>query len=150
MEAGHNVIFVDPPINTGFVFYRHLKRGNWTLNRILTQVKKIKKTSVVFTPLNVIPFKIITSFFHALKIRSLEAKYFDKNLPTVLWIYNVEIPYISTYINLLKYDELVYDCVDNYPAFPIYNTAEKKQKIIKDENYLIQGQAHGEFTTIQA
>ena len=38
---------------------------------------------------------------------------------------------------MLKYDELVYDCVDNYPAFPIYNTAEKKQKIIKDENYLI-------------
>lgn len=138
MNAGHNVIFVDPPINTGFVFFRHLKRGNWTFNRILTQVKKITKKSIVFTPLNLIPFTRITSLLHVLKIRRLTKKYFDINVPTLLWIYNMEIPYLKTYVKFLKYDELIYDCVDNYPAFPKYDTKIKKNKIIKTENFLIK------------
>lgn len=138
MNFGDNVIFVDPPINTGFVFFRHLKRGNFNLKRILTGVKNITKSSIVFTPLNFIPFKLITSFFHVLKIKYLTLKHFDKNRPTILWIYNVEIPQLKFYVNFLKYDKLVYDCVDNYPAFPKYDTDQKKQTIINQENYLIK------------
>jgi len=146
MEAGHNVIFVDPPINTGFVFFRHLLRGNWTFNRVLTQVKNITKNSIIFTPLNVIPFKRITSIFHVFKLSTLTKRYFDKNFPTILWIYNMEIPYVKTYVKFLKYDELVYDCVDNYPAFPKYDTKEKRDHVTKIENYLIK-QSDLVFTT---
>jgi len=146
MGAGHNVIFADPPINTGFLFFRHLKRGNWSFNRVLTQVKSITKHSIIYTPLNVIPFKFLTSFLHAIRLRVLSRKYFDKKLPTVLWIYNVEIPHLKTYLSLLKYDELIYDCVDNYPAFPKYNTKKKKDKIIKTENHLIK-KSNVVFTT---
>jgi len=138
MDAGHNVIFVDPPINTGFVFLRHLLRGNWSWNRVITQVKKITKKSIVYTPLNLIPFTFITSFLHVLRLRSLSKKYLDKKLPTVLWIYNVEIPYVNRYVRFVKHTKLIYDCVDNYPAFPKYNTKAKKERLIKTENYLIK------------
>ena len=137
MGAGHNVIFVDPPINVGFVFFKYLKRGDWSLSRFLTQTKSTVDNSIVYTPLNFIPFKRITSLLHVLKIRRLARKYFDKNIPTILWVYNVEIPYLKTYLGLLKRTKLVYDCVDNYPAFPKYNTKNKRRKIVKIENLLV-------------
>lgn len=138
MAAGHNVIFVDPPINTGFVFFRHLKRGNWTFSRILTQIKKINKKSIIYTPLNFIPFTFITAILHVLRINILSLRYLKSKNKTILWIYNMEIPHLKTYTNFIEYDELVYDCVDNYPAFPKYDTKNKKDRITKIENYLVK------------
>lgn len=137
MKAGNSVLFVDPPINTGRVLLRHILRRNWDLKRILTQVKNTSSKSLIFTPLNVIPFTSVTSFFHALKIRRLQKRmYKDKSIKTILWIYNVEIPHLKNYLKFIKYDLLVYDCVDNYPGFPRYNTPEKRKKIADIEEYL--------------
>lgn len=136
MNAGHNVIFVDPPINTGFVFLRHLKRGNWSLSRLFTQVKKITKKSIIYTPLNWLPFTFLTSLFHVIRLNILALKHLNRRNPTILWVYNVEIPYIKHYLWFLPYTKLIYDCVDNYPAFPKYNTEEKRLQIINTELYL--------------
>jgi len=146
MNAGHNVIFVDPPINTGFVFFRHLLRGNWTFSRVLTQIKKINKKSIIYTPLNFIPVTVITSVFHVLRLNLLSLKYLKRKTKTILWVYNMEIPHLKNYTRFLRYDSLVYDCVDNYPAFPKYDTKKKKDKVIKIENYLTK-KANLVFTT---
>lgn len=137
-KLGHNVLFVDPPINTGFVFLRQLIRKNWNLKRIFTQIKKDGKNFLIYTPLNIIPFTGITSFFHIERIKALQNKFLDKNLKTVLWVYNMEIPHLKKYIEGLKYDLAVYDCVDNYVGFPRYDTPEKKKMIEETEAYLAE------------
>lgn len=137
--AGHNVIYVDPPINIGKVFYNQIKRGLWGLFRLLIQVKK-ESGVIVFTPLNLVPFANITSKIHAFRIRRLAAKNFDPALKTVVWVYHVQIPYLNHYINTLDHDLLVYDCVDNYSAFPeekvFFKASLYSDSLIEQEEYL--------------
>lgn len=144
--GGHKVLFVDPPINAGRVFYRQIRRGFWSFSRILTQVKRDNIGALVYTPINLLPLASITSFLHVFKILLLAKLSFDSKRKTVLWIYHVEIPFIQRYVKFLKYDVLVYDCVDNYAGFPQYNTPEKKEAVNKVEKWLAQ-KANVVFTT---
>lgn len=90
----------------------------------------------VFTPLNFTPFFALMSKLHALRIKNLANKILNPKRKTILWIYHVEIAGLENYLNQLPHDFIVYDCVDNYPAFPKYNTPEKKSKVVKQEQYL--------------
>ena len=144
-KLGHNVLFVDPPITTGRVFFKYLRAGNWGLYRLLTW--QYRDTGVrIFTPLNFLPFFGLLSKLHAYLINRLAKKYFDPERKTVVWVYHVEIPGIESYLNNIERDVLVYDCVDNYAAFPRYDTPEKKEKIQNQENYLAT-EADVVFTT---
>ncbi|MBN1162316.1 glycosyltransferase [Patescibacteria group bacterium] len=137
-QSGHTVLFCDPPINTGFVFFKYAKKGYWGVLRLLIRLKRDTSSAYIYTPLNIIPFERITSFFHAFYIQFLSKFLFRKERNTVLWIYDVEIPYLDTYLNVIKRDYVVYDCVDNYEAFPRYNTKEKKEKIRDVERKLAE------------
>lgn len=136
-QKGHNVLFVDPPINTGRVFLKHVLKGEWSVKRVLTGNKKDSGITV-FSPLDYFPLHKRFSIKHANKINSLAKKVFHKDRKTILWIYNVEIPGIENYISLVHHDLLVYDCVDNYSAFPRYNNEEKKKWINSQEQMLAQ------------
>lgn len=139
-KLGHNVLYVDPPINTGNVFLRQVLRGFWNLRRLLTQYKKDKTGAYVYTPLNLVPFPKITSRLHVSKINSLSKKYFDSNNKTLLWVYHVQIEELESYLNNLNYDFLIYDCVDNYSGFPensdFYSTTVSKSKVEEQERNL--------------
>ncbi len=139
-KAGHHVLFVDPPLNTGNVFFRQIKRGLWNIRRILTQTHRDTIGALIYTPLNVIPFSEITSSWHIKRINKLGNKEFDKGLKTILWIYHVQIPYLIEYISKLEYDILVYDCVDNYEGFPssssFYSATVPKEKVMEQEKML--------------
>ena len=135
-KLGHNVIFVDPPINFGRVFYRQVARGHWNLFRVLTQTKKDPCGALIYTPINLIPIKSITAKLHSAKIKKLARKHFDSKRRTLLWIYHMEISYLATYLRALDRDLLIYDCVDNYEAFPKYDTEEKKATVRQKEKYL--------------
>ena len=137
-KRGHNVLFVDPPINLGRVFLRQVSRGHWSLQRILTQTKKAPSGALIYTPINIVPSKFITSRIHARRIKKLANKHFPENKKTLLWIYHMEIANLPTYLKTLKEkrDLLIYDCVDNYEAFPQYDTEKKKTEIRQKESYL--------------
>lgn len=135
-DYGYKVLFVDPPINTGRLFFRQLCRGAWNLKRLLTGKKIVNSNMTVFSPLDVLPLKNITSNVHVSEINKYADKYFDKNAKTILWVYHVEIASIQTYLDKMHYDVLVYDCVDNYEAFPKYDTQEKKQFVRNQEALL--------------
>jgi poly-D-alanine transfer protein DltD len=137
-KLGHNVLFVDPPINTGFVFYRQIQRGLWPVKRIFSQLKKDPTGALVYTPLNLITQTDITSKLHAKRIRNLARKRFSNDHKTVVWIYHMEIPGLENYLEILNYDLLVYDCVDHYEAFPQYDTKEKKSVVRAREKYLAE------------
>lgn len=134
-KQGHNVLFVDPPINTGRLFYRQICKGMWSIRRLIDRTYKADNITV-FSPLDWNSNHEKLAEAHVQKIRNISEHIFDPKLKTVLWIYHVEISGLKNYIEGLDYDILVYDCVDNYSAFPKYNTPEKKEKLINQEKYL--------------
>lgn len=118
-KQGHNVIFVDPTINLGFVLLRQIFKGLWGFTRILFQTKKDKESgAIVYTPINFLPNSEICTKYHRLIIKLLSKKYFDTDKRTVLWIYHVQTKNLFYFIENLSHDLLIYDCVDNYEAFP--------------------------------
>ncbi len=142
-KQGHNVLFVDPPINLGRVFVRQILRGKWPPKRIISQVKKDPCGAVIYTPVNVFPLDSVTSKMHARRISKLAHKIFwgkkatnSEGRKTILWVYHVEIAHISNYVLGIPHDLLIYDCVDNYEGFPRNNTPEKREKIRNKEKYL--------------
>ncbi|MFC1700273.1 glycosyltransferase [Patescibacteria group bacterium] len=134
-KLGHNVLFVDPPINTGWVFMKHFLEGRWPLRRLLTQRYKDEKVEVL-SPLNIHPVYSKLSVKHANRIDKLAKKIFDKKRKTILWVYHVEMLFLENYLRDINYDILVYDCVDNYEAFPAYKSEEKKKWISEQEKML--------------
>ncbi|MFC1722209.1 glycosyltransferase [Patescibacteria group bacterium] len=141
-KKGHNVVFVDPPINTGRVLFRQFQRGLWNVKRLFLQYVIDKSGVLVFTPLNTVPFPKITVPFHIRKIKKLAKKQFVPARKTVLWIYHVQIAGLEQYLKELDYDILVYDCVDNYDAFPqessFYATNVYKKALLKQEKMLAE------------
>ncbi len=136
-EKGHSVLFVDPFLNIGRVFLKHVFKKEWTLRRLATRIKKDFGVTI-YTPLNAIPFGYKATELYIKKINKISENIFDSSRKTLLWIYNVEITDIEKYIKGIKHDFLIYDCVDNYSAFPRYDTADKKRKISTQEKYLAE------------
>ena len=117
-QQGHSVIFVDPPINPGFVFFRQVFRKLWSFVRVLTQVKLDESGAYVYTPINWVPFSKLSTNYHIWRIKQLSRKHFKKDQKSILWAYHVQIKDLFDYVAELSHDVLVYDCVDNYAAFP--------------------------------
>jgi glycosyltransferase involved in cell wall biosynthesis len=144
-KMGDNVLFVDPPITTGRLFFRQLLKRQWSIMRLLTRVMH-EGNLHVYSPLDYLPSRAKLAKKHALYINNLASKYFDKNAKTILWVYHVEIEGLENYLQYVKHDFLVYDCVDNYAGFPKYNSPDKKEKIIRTEKMLAT-RANIVFTT---
>lgn len=139
-QMGHTVLFVDPPINAGRVFFKQIRKGHWNIQRLLTQTKKdMPSNALVYTPINLVPKTNITSKLHISRIKQL-SKSFDKSNKTVLWVYHVQIPHLENYIRDLDFDFLLYDCVDNYSAFPkatsVFATHIDSKTLVTQEEYL--------------
>jgi len=134
-KMGYNVLFVDPPITTGRLFFRQLFKGQWSFFRLITQVMKDSGLHI-YSPLDCLPTRDKLAKWHARYINLLASQFFDKNCKTVLWVYHVEIEGLEDYLKYVKHDFLVYDCVDNYAGFPRYDTPAKKDKIVRTEKML--------------
>lgn len=141
-KKGHKVIFVDPPINVGRLFIKQLQKGEWSLKRFLTKTKEDKSGAVIYTPLNPLPFSKITSPFHIRKINKLLKKHSVERRKTILWVYHVQLKDLEKYLSGIEYDILVYDCVDNYEAFPeqksLFPTNVSHDKLIEQEKKLAE------------
>jgi len=139
-KLGHEVVFVDPPINLGRLLIRQIRRGEWSLKRLLWQQKEDKSGVVIYTPINPLPLSKITSLLHIKKINRLIKKHAIEKRKTILWVYHVQIMQLEKYLRDLNYDILVYDCVDNYEAFPeqksLFPTSVSVQKLVEQEKRL--------------
>ena len=138
-KLGHKVLFVEPPINTGNIFVRQVLAGNWSFRRLITQTKAEEQSGVLlYSPLNALPGANITSKWHISRITKVAQNSFDPQRRTILWVYHVQLKNLLDYVNGLKHDILIYDCVDNYLGFPensaFYSTTvTKKQLIVQEE-----------------
>ncbi|MBU0534983.1 MAG: glycosyltransferase [Patescibacteria group bacterium] len=145
-KLGHNVLFVDPPINFGRIFLKYLFQGKWSISRFFTWRKKEAEFLEIFSPLNFHHFTKYLSVRHAKKIDTAAQQLFDSQRKTILWVYHVELEGLENYLKYIKHDFLVYDCVDNYEAFPKYDTLEKRKKI-SDQEKLLASRANIVFAT---
>jgi hypothetical protein len=134
-KMGHKVIFVDPPIFFGKVLLTQFKKGFFNLKRLITGTKK-DENAIIFTPVKFFNNEKFFSKFFASKINKLMKDNSILEAPTILWIYNVEIPCLDTYLENINRDFLIYDCVDYYAGFPRYQSKDEKEKIIETEKKL--------------
>jgi len=172
---GHDVLFVDPPIRFR-KFVKQVFQGRWPLRRILTFTYQPQENLTVYTPVGLpiaCPFGhlvckklgALNQHFHLWRIKNLLSNF--RNFPissiqypifgiqypvssiqySVLWVYHVEMEGLEGFIEKIPHDLLIYDCVDNYPAFPRYrDKPELKNWIIEREKWLAK-KADLVFTT---
>lgn len=133
-KLGHNILFVDPSINFGRLLWRQVLKGFWNFERLISSIKKDGEVTI-FTPIKVIPWKRFFTWKFVYQINLLINK-FPRSQKTILWVYNVELENLNYYLDNLKYDYLIYDCVDYYAGFPKYDTKEKKEKLLEIERNL--------------
>jgi len=109
---------------------------------LLKQHKEDKSGAIVYTPINPLPFSGITARLHIKKISKLIKKHSVEKRKTVLWAYHVQMMQMEKYLRDLDYDVLVYDCVDNYAAFPeqrsLFPTSVAGEKLIEQEKKLTE------------
>ncbi len=139
-QQGHTVIFIDPPINPGFVLLRQVFRKLWSFGRMLTQVKHDDSGAYVYTPINWVPFSKLSTNYHIWRIKQLSRKHLKKDQKSILWVYHVQIKDLFDYVVELSHDVLVYDCVDNYAAFPdnqtTFSAIISKEELVEQEKRL--------------
>lgn len=136
-QKGHKVIFVDPTLNFGRVLLTQFKKGFFSIKRLILGYK-IEENVLVYTPIKFLPLTKFYSKFFSNKINSLAKTFFNNSEPKLLWIYNVEVEDLETYLENVERDFLIYDCVDYYAGFPRYETREEKEKILEIEKMLTQ------------
>jgi glycosyltransferase involved in cell wall biosynthesis len=136
-QKGHKVIFVDPTINFGRVLLTQFKKGFFSILRLLLGYKK-EDNLLVYTPIKYLPLEKFYAKFFCYQINKLAKKYLDPEAKTVMWVYNVELPELQIYLDNVKRDFLLYDCVDYYAGFPRYQTKEQKEAILSIEKNLTQ------------
>ena len=142
-KMGHKVVFVDPPVNFGRLVLKKIGRGEWSLKRLLfAQIEEDKCGVSVFTPINLLPVSKITSRRHINKIRKILKKDKVGKRRTILWVNHVQIAQLESYLRKLDYDILIYDCVDNYGAFPesksLFAASIYGEKLIEQEKRLTE------------
>ncbi len=136
-QLGHRIVFVDPPINFGKVLLTQFKKGFFTLGRLFKGYK-VADNVLIYTPIKFLPFTKFYSEYFAKQINNLTKNFFKNENKTILWIYNVEIEHLESYLDGVNKDYLLYDCVDYYAGFPRYATKESKDVFLKVEKDLTQ------------
>ena len=136
-QQGHRIVFVDPPINFGRVLFTQFKKGFFNIVRLLRGYK-VEGNVLVYTPIKFLPFPNFYAKLFSNKINKLADKFFKDSGTKILWIYNMEIENLETYLDNVSRDFLLYDCVDYYAGFPRYGTRESKEKVLDIEKSLTQ------------
>lgn len=124
-NMGHDVVFVDPPLRFK-ALKNFLKKPSLNLGNLFFGTEKKKANLIVYRPGNIFnffPFSAVNTAMHAKNINKLLNSF--GNEKTILWIYHFDYPDLENFMKEISYDISIYDCVDEYTAFPEY--AERKK-----------------------
>jgi len=116
VEKGHKVIFVDPPLR-----FKALKS-------IASPIDQKSDRLVVYKPLNLFnfkPFSSVNTYRHLKVITKLLQNFAADKEPVVLYIYHFDFPDLRDFVAKVQHTVSVYDCVDEYAAFPEYVSRKK-------------------------
>lgn len=121
-ERGHKVVFVDPPLR-----FKALQNILKNFKYILGETKNENLT--IYRPMNLFnfwPISALNTWFHTLVLKNiLSSQSKSEKLKKILYIYHFDYPDLENFIKNFDFDLVIYDCVDEYTAFPEY--AERKK-----------------------
>ncbi len=154
-DHGYKVVFIDPPLRFR-ALKRFLKKPSIHLSRLFYNAKRENNNLMVYMPANLFnfwPFSLLNTYMHSNKIERLVEEFkedmissddlpSDKtknetpstdlkgkgNVKVVMWVYHFDFPDLRKFLEKMNYDILIYDCVDEYTAFPEYAEGKKINK----------------------
>ena len=121
VKKGHKVLFVDPPLRFR-ALKSFIKKPSIDLRRLIFNSESKSANLIIYRPANYFnfwPFSNFNTFLHTTKINDLINGFFT-NDKTILYVYHFDYPDLENFVNKVKHDVLVYDCVDDYTEFPEY------------------------------
>ncbi len=124
---GHKVVFVDPPLRFK-AFKTFVKNPSFDLRKLFFNTEKKNENLIIYRPANVFnfwPFSEVNTYLHASKINELSRDFFHKEAKTILYIYHFDFPDLENFVKKITHDLMIYDCVDEYTAFPEYAEGKK-------------------------
>lgn len=147
-KMGHKILYVNPYDHASFGHLFRSFRRKIVKKELMVRLENPQTNLWLYSPIDIIP-RLRNGIGQALnqKVRSFLlkkqlARYNFKN--PILWIYQPEtVDFVDQIPNRL----VVYDCVDEYSAFPYYaESPDRKRMIIEKENELLK-KAGVVFTT---
>lgn len=143
-ERGYRVLYVDPQL--GFMgWLKWFLQGRLCFLDLFLWVKKKGKNLWVFSPIFMPP-----RYGWGRKVNDLMRLWGAKILSQrfrlespLLWIYHPDAVY---FVGKMGEEMVIYDCVDEYSAFPAYSSPLRKKEIVSNEEKLIN-RADIVFTT---
>ena len=115
-KKGHKIIFVDPPLR-----FKALKG-------LSSIISRKSENLILYKPINLFnfkPFSSFNTFVHLRVIKRLIKKIGYKWGKKILYIYHFDFPDLRSFMTKSGYNITVYDCVDEYTAFPEYASRKK-------------------------
>src|SRR3990167_6192368 len=127
-RKGHQVVFVDPPLRFK-ALKNFLKNPSLNLGQLFFGTERKNENLIVYRPANIFnfhPFSLINTSMHAQNINKLLNSFVGvSESKTILWIYHFDFPDLENFMDKIDYDLDLYDCVDEYTAFPEYSERKK-------------------------
>lgn len=147
-KMGHKILYINPYdyASWGHLF-RSLKR-KISRKQLIIPLDQPQENLWLYSPIDLLPvlrngiFLWLNQKLRELMLK-LQLKRYDFKKP-LLWIYQ---PESVDFVDHLAHGLVVYDCVDEYSAFPYYsNNPKRKKMILKKEDELLK-KADIVFTT---
>jgi len=143
-ERGYRVLYVDPQL--GFSgWLKWFLQGRLHFSDLFLWVKRKGKNLWLFSPILMPPRyrwgRRVNDFVRREGARLLARSMGIKD--PILWIYH---PNGVSFLGRMNERMVVYDCVDEYSAFPAYSSPQRKNEIISNERKLLE-RADIVFTT---
>ncbi len=143
-QKGHRVLYVDPQL--GFAgWFKWFLQGRLSFSDLFVWVRRKSKNLWVFSPILMPPRyrwgRRVNDLVRLQGTRIL-SRYLGLTKP-LLWIYHPDAVY---FVGKMGESMVVYDCVDEYSAFPAYSSPRRKEEIITNEKRLLKN-ADAVFTT---
>lgn len=126
-QLGNKVIFVSPPLRFK-ALKNFLKNPSLDIRKLFFNTDIKNPNLIVYNPANIFnfwPFSWINTCAHTSKLNEISTKFFDKESRTILYAYHFDFPDLENFIEKIPHDLLIYDCVDEYTAFPEYAEGKK-------------------------
>lgn len=135
-ERGHRVLYVDPQLGLAG-WLKWTLQGRVRFKDLFAWTHRKGDNLTIFSPIVMPPRyawgRRINDFVRRKGARIL-SKRMDMRDP-LLWIYH---PDGVSFVGRMGEGIVVYDCVDEYSAFPAYSSAQRKKEIVFNEDRLLR------------
>lgn len=135
-KLGHNVLFIDPPLSVSG-WYKWWRSGRVKFSNLFKWIRKEDSNLTIFSPIVLPPrfggLRYINNLIRLRGIKRLISRLGFKN--HIVWIYHPDAAY---FLGKTGEKFILYDCVDQFSAFPAYSDSRRKREIESNEMEVLE------------